>query len=521
MPSRHGYPSTYTGAQGRHSVRNTSAAPFLRVVLHVRASHSVSVDAESRLVAAAGSERMQPRMNIALLRFGQDDDGKRSLVLACAEFGIGRVSRNGHSRIQANSVRFGCSRQPATADAAAAGTMPPTLRVLLVGSQDRNVYALPTGLPDGSTPPGELRPLATVHFPSAINCAAASPDGRWLAATGDREELYVCGSEEGYLDRAGGQTADAAPGGIAGQMVQVLRLTHQLRDVELPAGCQYVAWNEDGTRLAASSDTMFAVAVFAVPPRGAALFTPLARFSFHSRPVLALSFLPRTPGGTQLLAWAEVESNAFVADVDFAGANEAWSRPIRPAVGARWLRRCGVQRMRLPHMPAAEGQQLHQRRITGLCVSGDGRLLVSLPSTVFDYSVVLAWCARSTCFYFPSTLLLTVRAACTTAHNRSKANHTLFPAGFRAAVRTLLLAAATPPSEGLGVWALPRDAIILIISMLAQPQSAWLPPRPSRAEEEVHLQWRGEVVLDSDAADSAGDEGGVMELGESSDSEDW
>jgi hypothetical protein len=486
---------------------------------------SLTVEPEEGWVVAAGCERGENRINIALLKIcraaAADDDAPAAeewaVKLACQEFGVGRVSRGGQSRSQVNSVRFGWSLRhapppDAACGSAAAAPQPPPLhtgsplslvRVLLVGSQDRHVYVFPVPQPglDGRLLPGEMRPLAVVPCPSAVNCAASSPDGRWLAATGDREEVYVTGSDAGFLERAGSEATATAC------VPQVLRLTSSQRfNNDLPAGCQYVAWSPDGARLAASSDTLHAVAVWAVPPRGSFdAFVPLARFSEHVRPVLALTFLPRAPGGAQLLAWAEIEANAYVADVDFAAASDAWRRPLRASLGRGYLRRCGVQRLRLPVPAPAVGEmlQLHQhqqlpRRITGLCLTRSDRLLVAQRHTIFEYSTVGGW---------------------------SKEQHALFPAAFRAAVRTLLLAAAAPPpppGEGPGVCGLPRDAIAQIIVLLAQPPAAWLPARPDAAAEADWLEQRGFVADESDAEEFVDDDDVVaLSADEDSSDEEW
>ncbi len=487
---------------------------------------SLTVEPEESWVVAAGCEpRVPSRTNIALLRIQRpdadaptaEDREEWALHLAHPEFGVGRVSRNGHSRSQVNSVRFGWSLRPAPPPEAA--VLPPPssslVRVLLVGSQDRHVHVFPVARPglDGRLPPGDMRgaaaastpaagngavaPLAVLPFPSAVNCAASSPDGRWLAATGDREEVYVAGADTGYLERGEATAAPRAP--------LVLRLTSSQRfNNDVPAGCQYVAWSPNGARLAASSDTLHAVAVWAVPPRGStAGFVPLARFSEHLRPVLALTFLPRAPGGApQLLAWAEMEANAYVADVDCAAASDAWRRPLRASLGRAYLRRCGVQRLRLPAPPpTAVGEMLHQhqrqpRRITGLCLTRGDRLLVAQRQTIHEYSIVGAW---------------------------SKAQHALFPAAFRAAVRTLLLVAAAPPpplGEGPGVCGLPRDAITHIIALLAQPPAVWLPARLDAAAEADWLEQRGFVADESDADEPFVDGADGMALSDEDDSSD-
>ncbi len=451
---------------------------------------SVSVEPDSGFVVAAGCELGgERRTNVALLRFARDADGAWAFVHACAPFGVGRLSRG--ARHQVNSVRFGWARMPAApveeAAASAAPPAPPPLqRVLVVGSQDKHVYVfpVPTVPADGAPPPGPLRPLASPRFATAINCAAASPDGRFLASAGDREELYVTGSDDGYL------AADVAR--------HTLRLTTNTRMDNESAGCQYLAWSADTTRIAASSDTLGAVAVWAVPVFGAApVFAQLARFVDHLRPVLALSFLPPPPRDAQqaqqaqqqLLCWAELEANAYVADVEHAAAADAWRRPLRVMpMGHKQLRRCAVQRVRLPEpAPQPEQQQMwphgaaDRRRITGLCVASGGRFLLAQQHAIYEFKLVAGW---------------------------SKALHARFPSAFRAAARAFLLAAAAPPpGEGPGLCALPKDVLLQIIALAAQPQAAWLPPRPDLHAEAELAERRGAFPYESDAEMEALGEG--------------
>jgi len=104
--------------------------------------YSTAVDEASGWTVAAGNERTEASINVALLRIRRAEDGSLSFDPAMTRtVGVGRMSRG--SRHQANCVRFGCSRKPPPADAAAgagAAEAAPPVRVLLVGSQDRSVY---------------------------------------------------------------------------------------------------------------------------------------------------------------------------------------------------------------------------------------------------------------------------------------------------------------------------------------------------------------------------------------------
>ena len=428
------------------------------------------VDEASGWLAAAGNERTTDRFNVALLRL-QRTETERSFRLdaeATRAFGVGRISRG--SRNQANSVRFGCSRQQVAPPATAT-----TVRVLLVGSQDKYVYVF--ALPAAGCEQQNMRPLVQHRFETAINCAAASPDGRWLAATGDTEAVYVRGSEAGFLDKA--TCAEITLPFTRGQ-----RLLHE------QAGSQYCVWSADGQRLAASSDTLHAVAVWAVPPPGAPLeFVQLARFAEFARPALALTFLPPSAGGAHLLAWSELDSNVYVADVDFAGANDAWNRPVRDSCGEREMRARGVQRLRLPSHAAPPELLLapaaYLNRITGLCCAGDA-LFVAQTARITKFPILAGWC---------------------------KELHAHFPVAFRRAVRTLLLGAAqsTPTDEAAPalpiLFCLPKEVLVHIISLAAVPSTCWLPARLSREEEDVRFFERREMRDRMPLSDSDEDDG--------------
>ena len=336
--------------------------------------YGTAVDAESGWLAAAGNERTDDHLNVALLHLQRTERSFRLGAEAPRTFGVGRVSRG--SRIQANSVRFGCSLQPSATGAR-------VVRVLLVGSQDRFVYVF--AIPAAGSPQQNTLPLVQHRYETAVNCAAASPDGRWLAATGDTDAVYVVGSETGYLDT----TACVS---------FALPITRRQRLFDEAKGAQYCVWSADGQRLAASSDTLHAVAVWAVPPPGAPLeFVPLARFAEFAQPALALTFLPPSAAGAHLLAWSELDSNVYVADVDFAGASDAWNRPLRDSCGEREMRARGVQRISLPPPPAPPHLLLasaaHLSRITGLCCAG-GALFVAQTARITKFPILAAWCVR-------------------------------------------------------------------------------------------------------------------------------
>ena len=414
--------------------------------------YGVAVDPQGGWLAAAGNERTDENFNVALLRLQRSDGGSLTIVsseTATRLFGVGRLSRG--SRNQANSIRFGCSLQLALREGAVA-LRPTLVRVVVVGSQDRTVYVYPVPA-EGVPVPSTLRALVQHRFDTAVNCAAASPDGRWLAVTGDTDAVYVVGSQTGFLE--------------AGCERHALRLTRRQRLLHEQAGCQYCVWSDDGQRLAASSDTLHAVAVWAVPAPGAhAEFVPLARFAEFLRPALALAFLPSTADGSHLLAWSELDSNVYVADVDHAGACDAWARPLYNSCGDNEMCARGVQRIRLPTPPAQVELFVppgYLNRVTGLCCA-ENALFVAQTTRITKFPILAAW---------------------------SKEHHAHFPVAFRRAVRVLLLGAAqsTPTDDSSPfrplLTCLPKEVVLLIVAHAAVPRTCWLPARLSQEDEDA------------------------------------
>lgn len=421
-------------------------------------AYSADCELETGFVVACGCVRtLEENANVALLRLVETEDGKLSLRLLLA-FGLDPPLRAPRvPRLQANGVRFGWALVPApVSDGPAAA--PARSRILLVASQDKCVYTL--AMPPRETAGGGLegRLLTVDTFRTAVNCSAASPDGRFLAAVGDREEVYLRGGAGGWIG--------------AGSVSRTLALSDIPREVHRPAGCQYACWSEDSTRLAVSSDTLNAVAVWATPcADDEAAPEPLARLADFDLPLLSLVFLS---GHT--LAFAEKERCVYAVDVDAAGAMDGWRRPLSALLGGRCLRAMGVQRVQLrpatpaPHMwqPAAERRA---RRITGLARGQDGLLYASLANGLFSFRQVREW---------------------------SQVHHALWPPRFRSAVRLLLTAqAAAPPAEdalSCPLVSLPQDLLLVIIKLAALPQSVWLPARQSAEEE-------GEIIARQEASD--------------------
>ena len=444
--------------------------------------YGLDADETSGWVAAGGAERASSHHNVALLRLVREGDST-SWVVALT-FTCGEVHPATGGSDQVNSVRFAAVSQPAAGGEGAAAAM---RTVLIVGSQDAHVYIYPLPpVPTAGASSADARPprpLRVHTFPVAINCACASPDGRLLAAAGDREEVYLRGGDAGFVDDDGSVPHHTL-------LIMDDDPTPQFE----PAGCQYLAWSADSRLLAASSDTVDGIAVWAVhrdyashPPEG------LARVLHHDSPVLALSFV----GTSHVLAWAERLNVVHVADVDHLRAlsmtRSCWQYPLFRNYTLTYLRTLGMQRLYLVPPKAPSASLMWQPsgepgRITGLCACGPADLLVALPHTMFLLKAITEW---------------------------SRELHPQFPASFHDAARTLLLCAnRQPPLAAQGAAApptissLPPEILLRIIAMAAVPQSSWLRPTRATADEELELlENNGSLMtfLDEDE-DEEGDE---------------
>ena len=440
------------------------------------AIYSLACDATGWVAAAGAARGQQEATNVALLWLSGDkqpsSDGEAPSLRLVHSFGLDPPPPFVR-RLQVNSVRFGNALLP--------GGSRETRRVLLVGSQDERVYAL--ALPP---PPSELRgplpaclaaPLVSHVCVTPINCADASPDGRWLAAVGDREELFLIGGAQGYLH--------------VSPATQRLTLTLS-GGPSLPAfaqgGCQYVAWSGDCSLVAVSSDALHSAAVWAVPADSSAPPQPLARFHDFDSPVLALAFLP----ASHHLAFIEEQSRLRIADIDAAGLSDGWDRPLSASNGRRFLAGRGVQLLRLTPQaddaPPMMWLPAPSQRTTGLCCAPGGVLYASLGRTIHEFTPLVKW---------------------------SPATHSLFPPAFKAVVRLLLLANRSEQPQGECSEAggpcllaqLPLDLLLAdVVAKCALPQSAWLPAREDAAEEaaiyaERHAAWErryGEGLSDDE-----------------------
>jgi hypothetical protein len=448
--------------------------------------YGLAADVTSGWVAAGGAQRTSSHHNVALLRLVHEGDSTSWVVshtFTCGEIDPATGSD------QVNSVRFAAVSQPAAGGEGVAAMR----TVLIVGSQDAHVYIYPLppvpAVGASSADARPPRPLRVHTFPVAINCACASPDGRLLAAAGDREEVYLCGGDAGFVDDDG--TARH----------QTLHIMDDDPTPEFePAGCQYLAWSADSRLLAASSDTVDGIAVWAVhPDYSTRPPEPLARVLHHDSHVLALSFV----GASHVLAWAEQLNVVHVADVDHLAAlgagRSCWKYPLYRNCTLTYLRTLGMQRLYLVPPKAPSASLMWQPsgepgRITGLCACGPADILVALPHAIFRLQAITEW---------------------------SRELHPQFPASFHVAVRTLLLCAnQQPPLPGQGAAApptlssLPPEILLRIIAFAAVPPSSWLRSTRASAEEELELlENNGSLMTfldededDDDEMDEEGDE---------------
>jgi len=369
--------------------------------------YGLAADAETGWLAACGRLRTNDNVNVSLLRLEEEGDSRRLVV--ARSFGLDPPRPRRRLRDQMNGVRFAWALQEAPAAAAAEGSSAEAAplqrrRVLLLASQDKHVYACALPAPGDAA---QLVLIVSHRFPTAVNSAAASPDGRWLACVGDREEVFLTGGERGWLGAA-----------VPLCSLRFLPGPHPQPFFHRPAGSQYVSWSDDSRRLAASSDTLNAVAVWAVSADASAAPAPLARIDGFGAAVLALTFTPSS-GGAHILAFVEKERNLYAVDVDGVGAADGWRRPLSASLGGGYMRARGVQRIRL--QSGAEG------RITGLTLT-PSCIFASVAGRLFAFRPLTAW---------------------------SMAQHALFPARLREAVVLLLLANSRgqPSDESAGATA--------------------------------------------------------------------
>lgn len=299
-------------------------------------------------------------------------------------------------------------------------------------------------------------------YQGPVNCAAPSPDGRWLAVVGDFPEVLLQDAKHGYSM----QYMNVLPFKTSGAR------SHAWRAVQ---GCQYVAWNESSSHLAASSDTLRAVRVWSVSrPDGpssrhatrrhrpadvarASLVGSFGERGEYPQPCLAVQF---DSLDDRVLYFLERSGRLHAVDT---------RRPDRAAqkVHVRHrLKRSGAPAHRsCPGGHAAEeacaaascefvflwDQMARLRfsgKLTGLVASCRHGVLVSSRNCTLQYTPHTRW---------------------------SPELHSLFPKKFKEAARTVLLAAHSGhESGGTGLRLLPAEVIHSIIGASAMPVSLWV-----------------------------------------------
>ena len=314
--------------------------------------YSVSCDEARRLVAVCGAVGYGDRnVNLAVFRLrennsdsenarGPDTSGVTGAPLPggggsssspsssltfvpVAEKGVGAMSEYGREML--NCVRFGKLATGASPSAAE-----PAKDVLVCASQDGHCYALSVELEGDHA---DLTEEARIGFPAAANAAAASPDGRCVAIVGDADFVRLTGGPRGYAAAAAPVThflpVDGDPGSVG-------VVTGE------PQGGMYVAWSADSETLAATSDSLHAVAVWRVTvakednttttfPDRVLSARRVAYLRDHAHPCLPVTFLPSDP---RVLVWAERGGRVHAYDLRAAEREDKGSEGSGAAHGA-------------------------------------------------------------------------------------------------------------------------------------------------------------------------------------------
>ena len=334
--------------------------------------YSVDYDEASRLVAVCGDVRRYAQdVNLAVFRVVHhrtSAPGRASSAsfVPVAERGVGAMGRFGRDMV--NCVRFG--KRVKASDGVhldgvhRLGGKRAIEDVLLCASQDGNCYVMSVDVKDhagvalealgdddddawdgaGFSPGGQggrgprrrprldarLVECCKIAFPVASNAAAASPDGSCVAVCGDAEFVLVNGGPDGYGTR-GASTQHlaingdpSAAGVVSGEA----------------AGGMYAAWSPTGEYLAATSDSLHALAVWRVTVHDVSRadealherHTPhacvgpvvdpiriqrVAYFRDHAHPCLPVRFLP---SDGDVVVWAERGGRVHAYDLRCAHA---------------------------------------------------------------------------------------------------------------------------------------------------------------------------------------------------------
>jgi hypothetical protein len=273
--------------------------------------------------------------------WGTDDS---VMFIPVAEKGVGVVGRYGREML--NCVRFGKLARAEADD----GVSTSTRNVLVCASQDEHCYVLSIDVKGDNGPGGEpgddgdassvesgsdggqggrgarRRPRldatlveeVKLNFPVAVNAAAASPDGRCVAVVGDVDFVMVNGGARGY-----GASARSERLPIDGDPETLNVITGE------PQGGMYAAWSPDSRYLAATSDSLHAVAVWRVHVSTSTSRAEggedlrchrVAYLRDHAHPCLPITFLPSDPN---IVVWAERGGRVHAYDLRCAVAAAA------------------------------------------------------------------------------------------------------------------------------------------------------------------------------------------------------
>ncbi|GLC49038.1 hypothetical protein PLESTB_000175700 [Pleodorina starrii] len=356
------------------------------------------------------------------------------------------------------------------------------------------------------TPGGRQRaanPMSTCAvsgFHDALNAAVTSPDGAWLAVGCDAPLLFLLPTDPDYRSKVPELLLVPLP---------------PSRTNRLEPGCQYLAFNSDSDRLAASFDALFAVLVYDVPRRQ-------LLFSLRhpqSQPPLAVAFVP---GHRSLLLHATDREHLVAIDVDQPRTSLTritLKSPSQRTQDGQQQRPGGQQKPREPPPRAPQGvidlfrfpedagsppprhwhpwlggprrpPRERRPRITGLLLAPNDRLLVSTKDELFSFQLLLPnspW-SRAAHRHMPSGFKAAVRALLTVSRARddgdgggaaaaSAAAEIGHTAGASSEATAAAAAAAPPPAplpRPTGLWSLPGDTLEAVVAAAARDRLAWV-----------------------------------------------
>ena len=257
--------------------------------------------------------------------------------------------------------------------------------------------------------------IGDFEFP--LNFAAASPNGEYIAACGDVSIVFVVSSRDGFSN------------------VTRLRFPHSVRAVGQVSSdsCQYLSWNADSTLVAASSDSLYAVAVWQVATGNIAAY-----YHNHARPVLPICFHPTEP---RWLVYAESQHRLHLKDVKlgkYEVLNVEKHMSFSTAALLRLVQGDHIEQEEL----IRELSSFPSPRTHGLAVTEKG-IYWKLKDSVLHFKWLTKWSTRA---------------------------HARFPESFKAVCREALKGAS---SSSCPFHSLTDDLLLGIFDKAAFPLSAW------------------------------------------------